>query len=56
MIDEPIFHGTVKEYIQTVFGIDPAMMGPSVAVLIGFCLLFFGVFAFSLKFLNFQKR
>ncbi|XP_022752647.1 ABC transporter G family member 31 isoform X2 [Durio zibethinus] len=56
MIVEPTFQGTVKEYINTVFGIDPGMMGVSAAVLIGFCLFFFSIFAFSLKFLNFQKR
>ncbi|XVE79409.1 hypothetical protein DITRI_Ditri14bG0056300 [Diplodiscus trichospermus] len=56
MIVEPAFQGTVKQYIHTIFGIDPAMIGVSAAVLIGFCILFFGVFAFSLKFLNFQKR
>ncbi|XVF68990.1 hypothetical protein PTKIN_Ptkin11bG0045400 [Pterospermum kingtungense] len=56
MINEPMFHGTVKEYINTVFGIDPGMMGVSVAVLFGFCILFFSIFALSLKLLNFQKR
>ncbi|XVF19871.1 hypothetical protein REPUB_Repub11eG0148300 [Reevesia pubescens] len=56
MIVEPTFQGTVKEYINTVFGIEPGMIGVSVAVLIGFCILFFGAFAFSVNFLNFQKR
>ena len=56
MIVEPTFEGTVKQYIHTVLGIDPGMMGISVAVLIGFCILFFSIFALSLKFLNFQKR
>ncbi|XVF05337.1 hypothetical protein REPUB_Repub05bG0163600 [Reevesia pubescens] len=56
MIVEPTFQGTVKEYINTVFGIDPGIMWYSVAVLIGFCILFFGIFAFSVKFLNYQKR
>ncbi|KAL1161231.1 hypothetical protein V6Z11_A07G119600 [Gossypium hirsutum] len=56
MIVEPTFKGTVKEYVSTVFGIDPDIKGPVVAVLIGFCILFSGVFIFSVKFLNFQKR
>ncbi|XWS28696.1 hypothetical protein CRYUN_Cryun25bG0093500 [Craigia yunnanensis] len=56
MIVEPTFEGTVKEYVHTVLGIGPNMIGVSVAVLIGFCILFFSIFGFSLKFLNFQKR
>ncbi|KAA3458575.1 ABC transporter G family member 31-like [Gossypium australe] len=56
MIVEPTFKGTVKEYVSTVFGINPDVTGLAVAVLIGFCILFFGVFTFSVKFLNFQKR
>ncbi|XP_052887191.1 ABC transporter G family member 31-like [Gossypium arboreum] len=56
MIVEPTFKGTVKEYVSTVFGIDSDVTGLAVAVLIGFCILFFGVFTLSVKFLNFQKR
>ncbi|KAK5818388.1 hypothetical protein PVK06_023324 [Gossypium arboreum] len=56
MIVEPTFKGTVKEYVSTSFGIDVGMMGPTVAVLLGFCILFFSVFTLSIKFLNFQKR
>ncbi|XP_007016113.2 PREDICTED: ABC transporter G family member 31 [Theobroma cacao] len=56
MIVEPTFQGTVKEYIHTVFGIDSGMIGVSVAALVGFSVLFFGAFAFSVRFLNFQKR
>ncbi|GMI88964.1 ATP-binding cassette G31, PLEIOTROPIC DRUG RESISTANCE 3, pleiotropic drug resistance 3 [Hibiscus trionum] len=56
MIIDPTFKGTVKEYISTVFGIHSGLIAPSVAVLIGFCVLFFGVFTLSVKFLNFQKR
>ncbi|KAK8697785.1 hypothetical protein V6N13_113922 [Hibiscus sabdariffa] len=56
MIIDPTFKGTVKEYISTVFGIHGGLIGPSVLVLIGFCVLFFGVFTLSVQFLNFQKR
>ncbi|KAF3954569.1 hypothetical protein CMV_020101 [Castanea mollissima] len=50
------FEGTVKEYLEASLGFGPGMVGVSVAVLIGFCLLFFLVFAISVKVLNFQRR
>ncbi|KAF3968871.1 hypothetical protein CMV_007280 [Castanea mollissima] len=50
------FEGTVKEYLDFYLGYGPGMVGVSVAILIGFCLLFFLVFAISVKVLNFQKR
>ncbi|KAK4606103.1 hypothetical protein RGQ29_000394 [Quercus rubra] len=50
------FEGTVKEYLDYSLGYGPGMVGVSVAVLIGFCLLFYMVFAISVKVLNFQKR
>ncbi|KAL4597775.1 hypothetical protein ACB092_11G013400 [Castanea dentata] len=50
------FEGTVKEYLEASLGFGPGMVGVSVAVLIGFCLLFFVVFAISVKVLNFQRR
>ncbi|KAL4304239.1 hypothetical protein GQ457_10G008600 [Hibiscus cannabinus] len=56
MIIDPTFKGSVKEYISTVFGIHGGLIGPSVLVLLGFCVLFFGVFTLSVQFLNFQKR
>ncbi|KAM1341583.1 hypothetical protein ACFX2F_006016 [Malus domestica] len=52
----PTFQGTVKEYLEVNLGYGPGMIGVSVAVLVCFCLLFFSVFALSVKFLNFQKR
>ncbi|KAJ6777678.1 TYROSINE KINASE FAMILY PROTEIN [Salix koriyanagi] len=52
----PGFEGTVKKYLEVTFGYGPDMIGASIAALVGFCLLFFIVFAFSVKFLNFQKR
>ncbi|KAH7838131.1 hypothetical protein Vadar_022406 [Vaccinium darrowii] len=52
----PGFKGSVKEYIQVTFGYEEGMVGVSVAVLICFSLFFFGVFAVSVKVLNFQKR
>ncbi|PQP96196.1 ABC transporter G family member 31 [Prunus yedoensis var. nudiflora] len=53
---EGTFQGTVKEYLEVSLGYGPGMIGVSAAVLVGFCILFFGVFAFSVKLLNFQKR
>lgn len=55
-IVEPEFQGTVKEYVEVSLGYGPGMTGVSAAVLIGFCILFFTIFAFSVKFLNFQNR
>ncbi|KAK6145261.1 hypothetical protein DH2020_022081 [Rehmannia glutinosa] len=52
----PGFEGTVKDYINFRFGYDSGMLGVSVAVLIGFSILFFGVFAISVRLLNFQRR
>ncbi|XP_027174773.1 ABC transporter G family member 31 [Coffea eugenioides] len=52
----PGFEGSVKEYIEVTFGYGPGMTGVSVAVLLGFSVLFFGIFAISVKVLNFQKR
>ncbi|PPS13301.1 hypothetical protein GOBAR_AA07350 [Gossypium barbadense] len=34
MIVEPTFKGTVKEYVSTVFGIDPDIKGPVVALVL----------------------
>ncbi|XP_052185165.1 ABC transporter G family member 31 isoform X2 [Diospyros lotus] len=56
MIQGPGFKGTVKEYLEVSFGYGPGMIGVSAAVLIGFCIFFFSVFAISVKVLNFQKR
>ncbi|CAA0842345.1 ABC transporter G family member 31, partial [Striga hermonthica] len=45
----PGFEGSVKEYINFRFGYGSGMLGVSVAVLIGFSVLFFAVFAISVK-------
>ncbi|WOL16536.1 hypothetical protein Cni_G25323 [Canna indica] len=50
------FQGTVKEYLKESLGYESSMTGPSIAVLLAFCLLFFSVYAVSIKVLNFQKR
>ena len=55
IIKEPMFHGTVKQFIEQYFGFKPDMIGVSAAVLVGFCALFFSGFALSVKFLNFIK-
>lgn len=52
----PAFKGTVKEYLEVTLGFGPGMIGVSVAVLLGFNVLFFSIFAFSIRYLNFQKR
>ncbi|KAK9930331.1 hypothetical protein M0R45_027370 [Rubus argutus] len=41
--------GTVKEYLEVSLGYGPGMIGVSVAVLLGFNVLFFGIFSFSIK-------
>ncbi|XP_010521947.1 PREDICTED: ABC transporter G family member 31-like [Tarenaya hassleriana] len=56
IIDEPTFHGTVKEYIERNLGYEEGTMGISAVVLLAFCALFFSAFALSVKFLNFQRR
>ncbi|KAH9700610.1 ABC transporter G family member 31 [Citrus sinensis] len=56
MIVEPTFRGTVKEYLKESLGYGPGMVGASAAVLVAFSVFFFGIFAFSVKFLNFQRR
>ncbi|XP_050370923.1 ABC transporter G family member 31 isoform X3 [Argentina anserina] len=52
----PAFKGSVKEYLEVSLGFGPGMIGVSVAALLGFNVLFFSIFAFSIKFLNFQRR
>ncbi|PIN16189.1 Pleiotropic drug resistance proteins (PDR1-15), ABC superfamily [Handroanthus impetiginosus] len=52
----PGFNGTVKEFINISFGYESDMLGVSIAVLIGFSIFFFGIFAVSVKVLNFQRR
>ncbi|KAL5778742.1 hypothetical protein ACOSQ2_009479 [Xanthoceras sorbifolium] len=56
IIEQPEFKGTVKEYLDVNLGYGPGMVGVSAGVLIAFCVFFFGVFAFSIKYLNFQRR
>ncbi|KAL8516358.1 hypothetical protein ACS0TY_014856 [Phlomoides rotata] len=55
-IVDPAFNGTVKDFIHDHFGFDSGMLGVTVAVLVGFSILFFGVFAISVRLLNFQRR
>ncbi|KAG6540832.1 hypothetical protein Mapa_017810 [Marchantia paleacea] len=46
----------IKDYIRNYFGYNYDWLGYVAAVLVGFCLLFWSVFAFSIKYFNFQKR
>ncbi|XP_022948217.1 ABC transporter G family member 31-like isoform X1 [Cucurbita moschata] len=50
------FEGSVKEYLEVSLGYGPGMVGVSVVVLLAFILVFFSIFALSIKFINFQKR
>uniref|UniRef100_A0A6J1C459 ABC transporter G family member 31-like n=1 Tax=Momordica charantia TaxID=3673 RepID=A0A6J1C459_MOMCH len=50
------FEGTVKQYLEVSLGYGPGMIGVSVAVLFGFIILFFSIFAVSIKLINFQRR
>uniref|UniRef100_A0A5B7BKX4 Putative ABC transporter G family member 31-like n=1 Tax=Davidia involucrata TaxID=16924 RepID=A0A5B7BKX4_DAVIN len=52
----PGFKGSVKEFVEVSLGYEPGMIGISAAVLVGFSLFFFSIFAISVKVLNFQKR
>ncbi|KAJ4977881.1 hypothetical protein NE237_008661 [Protea cynaroides] len=56
MVIGPGFEGTVKEFLNVTLGFGPGMIGVSAAVLVGFIILFFCVYAASIKVLNFQKR
>ncbi|CAI7919221.1 unnamed protein product [Closterium sp. NIES-54] len=47
---------TVQAYLEEVFGYQHSWLGYVVLVNIGFIILFFTVFAFSIKKLNFQNR
>ncbi|KAF9599140.1 hypothetical protein IFM89_035419 [Coptis chinensis] len=52
----PGFEGTVKEFLETSLGFGPGMVGVGVAVLAAFVIFFFGIFAISVRKLNFQRR
>ncbi|KAK4275171.1 hypothetical protein QN277_018300 [Acacia crassicarpa] len=57
----PGFEGTVKQFLASSLGYDLEINGVSsvlvsALVLVGFVLLFFGSFAVSIKWLNFQRR
>ncbi|XP_034687785.1 ABC transporter G family member 31 isoform X3 [Vitis riparia] len=52
----PGFKGAVNKYLNDRLGFGPGMIGVSAVVLICFSVLFFSVFAISVKVLNFQKR
>ncbi|KGN47083.1 ABC transporter G family member 31 [Cucumis sativus] len=53
----PGFKGSVKQYLEVSLGYGGNdMIGVSVVVLVAFILLFFTVFAVSVKLINFQRR
>ncbi|XP_002515969.2 ABC transporter G family member 29 [Ricinus communis] len=47
---------TIKWYIEHHFGYNPDFMGPVAGVLIAFTIFFACMFAFCIRFLNFQTR
>ncbi|XP_015873783.3 ABC transporter G family member 31 [Ziziphus jujuba] len=52
----PGFKGTIKHYLDEHLGFSSGAVTSSIAALLAFNVLFFGVFAASVKVLNFQKR
>jgi hypothetical protein len=46
----------VKDFISQTFGFQTNMLGLVLAMPVVFTVLFAGVFAFGIKFLNFQRR
>ncbi|KAI4382432.1 hypothetical protein MLD38_008399 [Melastoma candidum] len=52
----PGFHGTVNEYLNISLGFKSSMVLVFVVAVLGSCVLSFGLFALSIKVLNFQKR
>eukprot|EP01018_Ginkgo_biloba_P021228 Gb_34310 [translate_table: standard] len=55
-LNDANFHGTVREFLQSYLGYKEEQIGICLTVLIGFSVLFFSVFAVSIKILNFQRR
>jgi hypothetical protein len=47
---------TVKDYLERQLGFEYDFLGFVALAHIAFCLLFLFVFAYGIKFLNFQKR
>ena len=47
---------TIKQFIQDNYGYEPDFMGPVAGVLVGFCVFFAFIFAYSIRTLNFQTR
>ncbi|KAJ1295672.1 hypothetical protein BS78_01G240500 [Paspalum vaginatum] len=52
----PGFDGTVQEFLEESLGFGEGMGGVTVAVLLGFSLFFFAIYATSIKVINFQRR
>ncbi|XP_077238697.1 pleiotropic drug resistance 3 isoform X4 [Tasmannia lanceolata] len=52
----PGFEGSVKEYLEKYLGYGTGTTGLAAGVLVCFILLFFSVYALSIKVLNFQRR
>ena len=47
---------TVKEYLKSTWGFDHDFLIPVVVAHVGWVLLFFFVFAYGIRYLNFQRR
>jgi hypothetical protein len=46
----------VRDFVSQTFGFDHNLLGVAVAMPVVFTILFASVFAFGIKFLNFQQR
>lgn len=55
-LNDANFHGSVKDFIKSYLGYHHDQIGMCVGILVAFSALFFGVFAVSIKVLNFQRR
>ncbi|WCJ20352.1 ABC transporter G family member 39 [Euphorbia peplus] len=56
-VNEPLdLGGSVKDFVSSYFGFDHDFLGVVAAAHVGFCVLFYFIFAFSIKAFNFQTR
>ncbi|KAL4195313.1 hypothetical protein AMTRI_Chr05g72720 [Amborella trichopoda] len=56
VVDSTTTTQTVAAFVSDYFGFEHDFLGVVAAVIVGFPVLFAFIFAFSIKFLNFQKR
>ncbi|CAN1282354.1 ABC transporter G family member 31 [Linum perenne] len=56
MVQGQGFRLPVKDYLKKNYGYGTNKIGPSIAALLGFNVLFFSAYAYSVKMINFQRR